>query len=180
MNSVACRFSMLCLLTTLLVITVSCAAESTDNATVIDRTDPIGQVPTKTSLPASDNTDLSPDTATSLEAADRLAEFHLVGGFAGFCDHLVVYVDGSASLFNECSEKQKDFQVGAEAFNQLVAMAAEYGPFSHNNEDNPSGPDSLATQLILYGQGTAAQQPNEEQRDALLKLLTSILIQGRL
>ena len=165
----------------LLAMVAGCVSEPADNTARTDKASS-GDFTSlsETSLPTLNDSTPTAETAIALEATDKLAELHLIGGFAGFCDHLVIYVDGSASIFNECSEQQTDFQVESEAFNQLMAMAVEFGPFIHSNEDNPGGPDSLATELALYGQGPATNQPNQEQQDALLRLMFAILNQGTL
>lgn len=121
-------------------------------------------------------------------SVDKLAELHLVGGVAGFCDHLVVYEDGNASILDDCGgsgqKQQEDFQVKPEQFDQLVAMATRFGSVSYENDDNPSGPDSLYEKLILYGQASPKDQPNQEQLNALRSLMNSITnsirVQGKL
>jgi hypothetical protein len=181
MTKFALAIVALCLLAGLLAMVGGCVPELAGDTTTTDEASSGDLTPLrKTSLPTSDSTTPMAETAVALEAADRLAELHLVGGFAGFCDHLVVYVDGSASVFNECSGQQTDFQVDSEAFDQLMAMAVKFGPFFYRNEDNPDSPDSMLTDLTLYGQGPAANQPDQEQRDALLRLMFAILNQGTL
>jgi len=111
-------------------------------------------------------------------SAGKLAECHLVGGFAGFCDHLVVYTDGSASIFNDCANEQEDFQVKSNVLNQLMSFSQQFSRFSSESEDNIEGPDSLYTKLIFYGQGS--EQPEQEQEDIIIRLINSILIQNKL
>jgi hypothetical protein len=168
----------LCLSAGMVTMVAGCAPEFVDDTTSTDRTSPGEPTPlNKPASPASTSTPTA-EQATALEAGDKLAELHVVGGIAGLCDHLVVYADGSGSYFNECSGEQTDFQVESEPFEQLMGMAAQFGPFFHSEEDNPDGPDNMLTELALYGQGASTDQPNQEQRDVLLILLLAILNQG--
>ena len=112
--------------------------------------------------------------------SDKLTELHLRGGIAGFCDDLIIYSDKNASYSNECNNKQSNFQVKPEDFNQLMNFVDELGQYSYDNEDNPAGPDSLFTQLILYGKGPSSKQPDSKQKDSLFKLLNTILMNNKL
>lgn len=112
-----------------------------------------------------------------LTSINKLAEYHQVGGFVGFCDHFVIYADGSASNFNSCANKQKDFQIPSEEFNQLMSFSRQFRRFSSESEDNAGGPDSLYTKLVFYGQGP--KQAGQKQEDKIIQLITSILIQNK-
>lgn len=115
-----------------------------------------------------------PNSPTS---TDKLVEIHLIGGFTGFCDHLVVYRDGSATILNDCANKQKDFQVKPEALNQLITLSQQLSQFSYESKDDANNPDSLSTKLIFYGQGS--NQPEQEQKNTIIQLVNSILVQNR-
>lgn len=115
-----------------------------------------------------------------ITSADKLAELHLVGGFGGFRDHLVVYGDGNASLLNDRNQSQKDFQVDSEKLGELKGFAGQLGKFSYESSDNPGGPDNLYEKLVFYGKGPVSNQPDQKQVDLLRALLNSILVQGKL
>jgi len=106
-----------------------------------------------------------------------LAEYHVVGGFPGYCDHLVVYTNGEASVLNNCAHKQKDFQVESEKIKQLTDLFQQFSNFSSENKGS-KGPDGLYTKLIFYGQGS--NQPKQEQKTIIMQLMNSILTQGKL
>lgn len=116
-----------------------------------------------------------PKSSTS---ADKLVEYHQIGGFAGFRDHLVIYKDGSAAVLDEFTNNQKDFQIKSEELAQLMDMVSQFNRFSYNNEGSFKGPDSLYRKLIFYGQGP--NQPEQEQKDTIIRLINSILIQSKL
>lgn len=124
-------------------------------------------------------------------SACRLIEYYRNGGFVGYCDHLIVYTDGSASIFDDCKNEEKDFQVKPETLNQLTSLSQQFSSFFSENEDinQKSGqaeqkdiviipedsPDSLYTKLIFYGQGST--KVKKEQEDAIEQLIYSILDQ---
>jgi hypothetical protein len=143
------------------------------------------------------DTEVTQPTLTS--AAYKLAEFHQDGGFAGRSDQLVVYTDGSASLFNIIRDEQRDFQVEPEVFNQLIGLFQQFNQLSFElvddvqepvDIDSPEladdvqepvdidsvDPDSLHEKLIFYGQGQ--EKIKQEQEDIIKKLMRSILIQN--
>jgi len=121
-----------------------------------------------------------PFSSVSPGSAEKLAELYLVGGIAGFCDHLTVFEDGSALVINDCSGEQKDFQVEVEVFEQLKSFAMSLAPFTYNHNDNLGGPDDLSTKLVFFGRKSTANQPNKAQRDNVFRLVSSILSQSRL
>ena len=123
-----------------------------------------------------DNIELPKPTAQ--DPLDKLSELRLEGGFAGFCDHLTVFADGHASLSSECTDEKSEFQVSEDLLGQLMAQISDFGSFTYEFEDNPGGADSLYTELKFYGQGTN-EEPTQEQIDNLLKILNSILVQGK-
>ncbi|MFC1790260.1 hypothetical protein ACFLZP_02110 [Patescibacteria group bacterium] len=106
-----------------------------------------------------------------------LVELHLDGGFAGFCDRLVVGLDGAASLFNSCHQRQKDFSINPDLLNQLVGLSSELEKFTYKYEDNSGGPDSLQTNLVFYGQGTTV--PSDQQKKVIIQLVSPLIYQNR-
>jgi len=110
----------------------------------------------------------------------KLAEYHSVGGFAGFRDHLVIYSNGTASNLDDVTGKQKDFQVETELFNQLKEFTTKLGKFTYEDKGFPGGADNLYTKIILYGQAANEKQPTEEEQITIQRTLLSILNQGRI
>lgn len=118
-----------------------------------------------------------PSSEENSATPDKLAEYWLTGGVGGFCDHLIVYADGSAKISNDCADEQEDFQVAEEAFGRLNSFIEQFSQYSYEHEDNPGGPDNLYTKLIFYGQGS--DQPNQEQKDIIIQLMNTTFAQGK-
>jgi hypothetical protein len=93
---------MLCLSAGMVTMVVGCAPEFVDDTTSTDKTSP-GE-PTPLNRPASlaSNNTPTAEQATVLEAGDKLAELHVVGGIAGLCDHLFWSSKSSRSHYSPC------------------------------------------------------------------------------
>ena len=156
----------------------------TGETTFVDESPPSGQVFYHvTALHEGDFESSRSDEAGAMfdaeETVDVLVELRQVGGFAGLNDHIVVRTGRRASLYDENGTKTTDFQVEFSAFEQVEAAVEKYGSFIYLHDDNPDGPDNLHTELVLNGHGAASSQPSEQEREALIALLVTVLIQGQ-
>jgi len=117
--------------------------------------------------------------ALKSQLQDKLVEYRLIGGFAGFCDHLVVFSNGQSEYTNECSSQKATLQIESSHLQQLQSLKSQIGFYKYENEDNPNGSDSLGEQLIFYGQKPNTK-PNENQILLLRQILTKINTQAHL
>ncbi|MFQ5593372.1 MAG: hypothetical protein ACE5HA_04420 [Anaerolineae bacterium] len=79
-------------------------------------------------------------------------EFQRLGGIAGFQDSLVVFDDGIARL-QSGNNPPVEKNLSEDQWKQVKNYIAIFKPFAWHNEDNPGGPDNLATDLDFYGAG---------------------------
>lgn len=76
------------------------------------------------------------------------------GGFAGFCDTVTVYPTEAAWV--NCNGRAQNFALDPATTEELRKLAAGFGPFQTDSEDNPGGSDSMRLGIRFYGTGSAA------------------------
>lgn len=76
------------------------------------------------------------------------------GGFAGFCDTLKIYLDGSA-LLSSCKDVDVDLRLNAEQLEQLYAWYDHLEKIDYSYTD-PGVADAMSTKLTMPAQGSQA------------------------
>jgi hypothetical protein len=152
------------------------AAETLEPPTVTPTTVPPPE-PTPTVPPTPAN--LETETATQPEdevAGEMVISFSVAGGIAGLCDALQIKSNGEYRL-TVCDE---DVAAGILEQSDVDSVRAWYenlASFEYSFEDNPGGPDSLATGLVFTGQGEL--EADELQQQVILDWVSSLAVQLR-
>jgi len=73
------------------------------------------------------------------------------GGFAGFCDEMKVYLDGSV-LLSSCKNVDVDYRLDAEQLKQLYAWYDTLSKINYSYTD-PGTADAMSTKLAFPAQG---------------------------
>lgn len=97
------------------------------------------------------------------------------GGFAGFCDDLTVYLDGSVIL-SSCKDVNVDFRLDAEQLAQVYAWYDGLKSVDYSYTD-PGVADAMTTKLVLPGQGD--EIANDAIVDEILAFCAGLVRQGR-
>ncbi len=97
---------------------------------------------------------------------DAILTWSREGGFAGFCDQLVVD-DGGIAVATRCGRREPE-EVGrcrldADERAKLARWYAELASFSWQRTD-PATADAMTIRLHLTGRGDREVTPNERQR----------------
>lgn len=97
------------------------------------------------------------------------------GGFAGFCDEMKVYLDGSA-LLSSCKDVDVDFRLTAEQLEQLYAWYDSLAKIDYSYTD-PGTADAMSTKLAMPAQGDKAA--GEAVTNEILAFCAELVRQGR-
>jgi hypothetical protein len=92
------------------------------------------------------------------------------GGFAGFCDALTVFRDGSATAENcrtQRSDDQEAFRLDEKQLIELYEWLDGYASFAYLQEDAPGAADSMAVRLTFQGDGDTQASETEQAQFAL-------------
>lgn len=87
------------------------------------------------------------------------------GGFAGFCDALTVYRDGSAMAENcrsQPANRQQTFWLEEKQLVELYEWLDQSTPFAYHQEDAPGAADSMSITLTFTGDGS--QMPTDAEQ----------------
>ncbi|MCX7753878.1 MAG: hypothetical protein N2117_01350 [Anaerolineales bacterium] len=98
------------------------------------------------------------------------------GGFAGFCDSLKVYLDGSV-LLSSCKDVDIDFRLDAGQLERLYGWYDTFAKIAYSQSD-PAVADALSVELTLEGQGT--ESPDQAGIEEILAFCQALIQQGRL
>jgi hypothetical protein len=118
------------------------------------------------------------DAPIAPAAAGPAINFKLPGGIVGFCDELVIDSAGNYVLKRSCSDPPEI--TGTLIPPDMAALTAwiqNTASFQIKSEDNPGGPDNMATELIFTGQGSTPA--DEVQQKAIFDWVNSLLIRIR-
>ena len=119
---------------------------------------------------------VSQETATgSYDPARGLVyTWHRQGGFAGFCNNLVIYTDGEA-LGSDCSSNQvvnhNSYRLNSVELEKLYAWVDNYQSFALEQND-PAVADAMQISLKFSGNGKETADPAVQRE--MLDMLTQI------
>lgn len=97
------------------------------------------------------------------------------GGFAGFCDTLKIYLDGSV-LLSSCKDVDVDLRLNAEQLEQLYAWYDNLEKMDYAYTD-PGVADAMSTKLTMPAQGQKAA--GTDVINEILVFCADLLRQGR-
>lgn len=97
------------------------------------------------------------------------------GGFAGFCDEMKVYLDGSV-LLSSCKDVDVDFRLNVEQLEKLYAWYDGLANIDYSYAD-PGAADAMSTKLALYAQGD--KDADEAAVNEILAFCAELIRQGR-
>lgn len=120
----------------------------------------------------------TPAATSEAVAAGPVLVFTLSGGIVGFCDELSLDAAGGYLLRRSCAEPAELSGVLAPPdLASLQDWTQNLAGFQLNFEDNPGGPDSLASTLTFSGQGSAPA--DEAQQRVIFDWANSLLVRIR-
>jgi len=114
--------------------------------------------PSQTQQPPSP-TATPPEPTAALPSETRLS-WQRLGGFAGFCDQLVIDSSNRTSG-GACGSPQWQSSLTTDELRQYLTYLARFQPFTHETQDNAGGADSMALRVVFSGRGTRA--PTEQE-----------------
>lgn len=97
------------------------------------------------------------------------------GGFAGFCDEMKVYLDGSV-LLSSCKNVDVDYRLDAEQLEQLYAWYDGLATIDYSYAD-PGTADAMSTKLAMPAQG--ARTADEATVNEILAFCAALIQQVR-
>jgi hypothetical protein len=102
---------------------------------------------------------------------DVLLAWRREGGFAGFCDDLLIYADGRA-IATSCrsttiEQDRQGFRLSDQQFQQIQEWVERFESFELRQQDPPGAADAMTIQLALVGQGDAQATQAEQEAIAL-------------
>lgn len=97
------------------------------------------------------------------------------GGFAGFCDEMKVYLDGSV-LVSSCKDVDIDFRLNAEQLEQLYAWYDSLENIDYSYTD-PAVADAMSTKLMMPAQGDKAA--GNDVTNEILAFCAELVLQAR-
>jgi hypothetical protein len=116
--------------------------------------------------------------AASAAVAGPAISFKLSGGIVGFCDDLTIDSAGNYILRRSCDPPPEiSGTLIPPDLAALTAWIQNTASFQIKSEDNPGGPDNMATELIFTGQGSTPA--DEVQQKAIFDWVNSLLIRIR-
>jgi hypothetical protein len=96
------------------------------------------------------------------------------GGFAGFCDKVIVYASGSVNV-SSCTDWETNFQLTEAQRIQLDNWLQTFKPVEFNQSD-PAVADAMSFHLFMAGNG--AQEADEETTRLIFKFAAELQEQG--
>jgi hypothetical protein len=133
------------------------------------------ETPAATEAASTEEPATEPETSGEGEVAmpDTVITFTREGGFAGFCDELVV--SPMEAQWTTCNGDAASTPL-EDAFQQeLQSLASQYQSFDHQTEDNPDGSDNMVQ--TLHFEGVGEQEPTEEVMNRLMEMSNELLAQ---
>jgi len=97
------------------------------------------------------------------------------GGFAGFCDEMKIYLDGSV-LLSSCKDVTLDVRLDAEQLSQLYAWYDSLEEIDATSTD-PALADAMTTKLVMPAQGN--RTVNEEITNEILAFCAELVNRAR-
>lgn len=97
------------------------------------------------------------------------------GGFAGFCDEMKVYLDGSV-LLSSCKNVDIDYRLDAEQLEQLYAWYDGLATIDYSYTD-PGTADAMSIKLAMPAQGV--QAADEAAINEILAFCAALIQQAR-
>lgn len=101
--------------------------------------------------------------------------FSRQGGFAGFCDEMKIYLDGSV-LLSSCKNVDVDYRLDAEQLEQLHAWYDGLAKIDYSYTD-PGVADAMSTKLTMPAQGGKAA--DNDVVDEILAFCAALIQQAR-
>ncbi len=115
--------------------------------------------------------------STALNLSDVVFTFSRHGGFAGFCDELVVYADGRFTV-SSCRGKQLEKKLSPPQLQQVNIWLETFAPFEFKYSDPPTVADGMDISWSFRGRGTRPMDATtQEQMQDFLSVLMSALYQ---
>ncbi len=97
------------------------------------------------------------------------------GGFAGFCDEIKVYLDGTVFL-SSCKDVDVDYRLEAGQLEQLYAWYDGLAKIDYSYTD-PAAADAMSTKLTMPAQGS--QAADEAAVNQILAFCAALIQQAR-
>jgi hypothetical protein len=110
------------------------------------------------------------------DANTPVMTFTISGGIVGFCDELNIDRDGSYRL-QSCQHQESSGLLNQGDVVTIQAWHENLADFQFTSEDNPAGPDNLATQLIFRGAGEV--EADERQRQVIFDWINGLMVRLR-
>lgn len=140
------------------------------------------EAPGETTIPSQPTAE-TPATPLSAEptpapaaGAGPVISFQLSGGIVGFCDELSIAGSG-AYVLRTCRQDEITGTLEPADLELLTAWGQNLASFQLNFEDNPGGPDNLASHLVFEGQGST--EADEAQKQMIFDWVNGLLIRTR-
>lgn len=161
----------------LLIVLTACggSARSNDIATVAPATAAavVNTPPAETAVPPT-----VPAATSAAVAASPVLVFTLSGGIVGFCDELTLDSAGGYALRRPCADPAElTGTLAPPDLDALNGWVQNLAGFQLKFEDNPGGPDNLASALTFTGQGSTTA--DETQQRAVFDWANSLLVRIR-
>lgn len=170
---------------TLLIILTACggSARSQDIAPAAPATAAavVNTPPAETAAPSPAETAAPPTVPAATPAAvaaSPVLVFTLSGGIVGFCDELTLDSAGSYRLSRPCADPAElSGTLAPPDLDSLNGWVQNLAGFQLNFEDNPGGPDNMASALTFTSQGSTSA--DEAQQRAIFDWANSLLVRIR-
>ncbi len=118
----------------------------------------------------------SPQASPTATTEISVLIWERTGGFAGFCDKVIVYESGSADVINCKGDQQMRIQLTNTQREELDHWLKTYKVIDFEQKD-PAVADAMSIRLFLASGGT--QEADEETINQIIKFVSNLAAQTK-